>query len=489
MATDIHAGFIALNRFGLGSRRDGDLAAAAADPRGFLRAELAKPGVALLEGENLPHTPVLLRSLYDQNERNRVARLSNEMAEAARAEVGPMPIALSMTEAGEAGAPAAMPPEKPKEPPKPPLQQQVFRTETIARLQRVISARPGFVERLVAFWTNHFCVSAVKGPFVRISAGAFERDAIRPYVLGRFRDMLQAVESHPAMLFYLDNQFSIGPNSTVGQRIGRGLNENLAREILELHTLGVNGGYSQADVTALARIITGWTFAGRVSQLGEPGTFVFNANAHEPGSQTVLGRPYDQEDVGKGRAALADIAKHPATAQHIAYKFARHFVADEPPPVLVERLAQTFRESDGDLKALALALLDAPEAWSAPATKIRNPQEFLYAAGRIVGRMPDDPGQFLGALNILGMPLWSAAGPNGYPDSVAAWANPEGMKVRLEICVRIADRWRDALNPLDLLDEIAGAAASPETRQAIARAESKQQGLALLLMSPEVQRR
>jgi uncharacterized protein (DUF1800 family) len=486
MATDIHSGFIALNRFGLGSRRDGDLSAAASDPRGFLEAELARPDVALLEGPDLPHSAVALRSLFEDLEQKRVARLARERAEAARAEVGPIPIAM---EAGEAAPPAVMQPEKPKEPPKPSLEQQVFRTEAARRLQRGLSARPGFVERLVGFWTNHFCVSAIKGPLVRICAGAFERDAIRPHVLGRFRDMLQAVESHPAMLFYLDNQFSIGPNSAAGQRIGRGLNENLAREILELHTLGVNGGYSQADVAALARIITGWTFSGRLGRLGEPGTFVFNADAHEPGSQTLLGRPYDQEDVGKGRAALADVASHPATAQHIAYKFARHFVADDPPPALVANLATAFRSTDGDLKALALALLDAPEAWSAPCTKMRSPLEFLYAAGRLVGRMPEDPVPFLGALNILGMPLWSAPGPNGYPDTAAAWANPEGMKVRLEICVRIADRWRDTLNPLDLLDEIASAAASAETRQAIARAESKQQGLALLLMSPEVQRR
>ena len=291
------------------------------------------------------------------------------------------------------------------------------------------------------------------------------------------------------MLFYLDNQFSAGPNSAFGQRTGRGLNENLAREILELHTLGVNGGYSQADVTSLARIITGWTFIGRLGQFGEPGRFFFNANTHEPGLQTLLGRPYDQEEVAKGRAALANIAQHPATAEHIAFKFARHFLADDPPSALVDKLANTFRLTGGDLKALALALIDSPEAWHPERTKMRSPSEFLYAAGRIVGRMPDDPGPFLGALNILGMPLWGPPGPNGYPDTVAAWANPEGMKVRLEISVRIADRWRDALNPLDLLDEIAGPVASPETRQAIARAESKQQGLALLLMSPEVQRR
>jgi uncharacterized protein (DUF1800 family) len=482
MAADVQAGFIALNRFGLGSRRDDDLAAAATDPRGFLKAELARPGIALLDGPDLPHTALALKILYSDLEQKRLERLAANVAAPPKLAEASVGMEQPSTQPGEA--------EKLKPPkPSPGVDLQVFRAEASARLRRALLARPGFVERLVAFWTNHFCVSTMKGGFVRISAGAFERDAIRPHVLGRFRDMLLAVEAHPAMLFYLDNQFSIGPNSAVGQRISRGLNENLAREILELHTLGVNGGYSQADVTALAAIVTGWTFVGRLGQLGEPGTFVFNANAHEPGSQIVLGRPYDQEDAGQGRAALADVASHPATAQHIAFKFARHFVADDPPAALVGKLAQTFRSTDGDLEALAFALIDAPEAWVEERTKMRSPSEFLFAAGRIVGRMPDDPGPFLGALNILGMPLWGPAGPNGYPDTTAAWASPEGMKVRLEICVRIADRWRDTLNPLDLLDEIAGAAASTETRQAIARAESKQQGLALLLMSPEVQRR
>jgi uncharacterized protein (DUF1800 family) len=491
MAADIQAGFIALNRFGLGSRREGDLASAASDPRGFLKAELARPGIALLEGPELPQTALALKILFTDIEQKRLERLAAEAAAPVKlAEAAPaISIDGAAMPAGEA-APAAQA-EKPKQPPKPSpgADVQVFRAEASARLRRALVARPGFVERLVAFWTNHFCVSTMKGGLVRISAGAFERDAIRPHVLGRFRDMLLAVEGHPAMLFYLDNQLSIGPNSAAGQRTGRGLNENLAREILELHTLGVNGGYSQADVTSLARIITGWTFAGRVSRLGEPGTFLFNAEAHEPGEQTVLGRPYDQEDAGQGRAALADVAHHPATAQHVAFKFARHFVADDPPSALVDKLAHTFRSTDGDLNALALALVDSPEAWVEERTKMRSPTEFLYAAGRIVGRMPDDPGQFLGALSFLGMPLWGPPGPNGYPDTVAAWASPEGMKVRLEICARIADRWRDTLNPRDMLDEIAGAAASAETRQAIARAESKQQGLALLLMSPEVQRR
>ena len=165
-----------------------------------------------------------------------------------------------------------------------------------------IIADCGFAERLVVFWSNHFCISANKGGLARMWAGSFEREAIRPHVLGRFADMLKAVEQHPAMLFFLDNQQSLGSGSRAGQNRNRGLNENLAREIMELHTLGVGGGYSQDDVTSLARIITGWTYAGRQGQLGTPGTFVFNANAHQPGAQRVLGKIYEPNGVAQGEA-------------------------------------------------------------------------------------------------------------------------------------------------------------------------------------------
>src|ERR1700744_4124152 len=221
----------------------------------------------------------------------------------------------------------------------------------------------GFAPRVAVFWSNHFCISANKGGLARMGAGSFEREAIRPHVFGRFAEMLMAVEQHPAMLFFLDNQQSLGPDSRAGQNRKRGLNENLAREIMELHTLGVGGGYTQDDVTSLARIITGWTFAGRQGQLGTPGTFVFNANAHEPGAQLLLGKTYEDNGVAQGEAALADIARHPSTAKFIATKFARHFVADDPPPALVARLQEVFRKSDGDLKALATALVDSDEAW------------------------------------------------------------------------------------------------------------------------------
>jgi uncharacterized protein (DUF1800 family) len=320
-------------------------------------------------------------------------------------------------------------------------------------------------------------------------AGSFEREAIRPHVLGRFGDLLKAVEQHPAMLFFLDNQQSLGPESRAGENRKRGLNENLAREIMELHTLGVGGGYSQEDVTSLARIITGWTFAGRQGQLGVPGSFVFNANAHQPGPQRLLGKIYEANGLAQGEAALADIARHPSTAKFIAAKFARHFVADEPPPALVARLQDVFVKSDGDLRALATALLDSDEAWLMPLTKVRSPYEFLVASGRLLARIPDDPSRYLNGLNVLGQPLWSPAGPNGFPDTNAAWAAPEGMKLRLDISAQIASRLADSVDPRDLLEFAAADAASPDTKRTIERAETRQQALALLLMSPEFQRR
>ncbi|HXN87852.1 MAG TPA: DUF1800 family protein [Methylocella sp.] len=485
---DFKAGFTALNRFGLGARGDGDLAAAASDPRGFLNAELAQPGIALLEGPGMPRTALALQAMFADQDQKKAER--ERMAVEAAAQP-----AMATAEAMAANSNTTVTSPPPLQtanmgPPKPPsLEQIVYRAEALARFQRAAQARAGLVERLVAFWANHFCVSVAKSNFIRISAGAFEREAIRPHVLGRFSDMLFAVENHPAMLHYLDNQQSIGPNSQAGLRQKRGLNENLAREIMELHTLGVDGGYIQDDVTSLARILTGWTIAGRGGKLGEPGTFVFNSNAHEPGPQILLGKTYAPEGTWQGEAALLDLARHPATANHIETKFSRHFVADEPPRALAGRLAEVFRATDGDLKAVTLALIDAPEAWTAPLTKMRMPYEFLVAAMRITGRVPEDPGALLNPLSMLGVPFWTPLGPNGFPDTAAAWASPEGMKLRLDVASQVASRLRDPPDPRELLDAIAGGAASEETRQTVARAETKQQGIALLLMSPEVQRR
>ena len=533
MSRDSQAALVALNRFGLGARggASGDFVNAASDPRGFVKFELSRPNGVLLEMPGLQSTPDLAKAVFAYQDEVRKAREAAKSAVAPSEGPPPQPSAppadkeqrrnLSLntvatnlagqesemqrpgTKAQDSGANAAtmaagepmqpnaaMAPNAPKQPQQPlNIIQKTFRAEALARLQRSVLADCGFPERLVAFWSNHFCISANKGPLARMWAGAFEREAIRPHVLGRFADMLKAVEQHPAMLFFLDNQQSLGPDSRAGINRKRGLNENLAREIMELHTLGVGSGYNQDDVTSLARIITGWTFVGRQGILGTPGSFVFNANAHQPGPQTLLGKTYEADGVEQGEAALADIARHPSTAKFIATKFARHFVADEPSPALVARLRDVFTNTDGDLKALTLALVDSDEAWAAPLTKVRSPYEFLVATGRLLARVPDDAGIYLGGLNVLGQPLWSPAGPNGFPDTNAAWAAPEGMKLRLDIAAQVASRVGNTLDPRDLLEFAFADAASADTRRTIEHAESRQQALALLLMSPEFQRR
>jgi uncharacterized protein (DUF1800 family) len=525
MARDPQLALVALNRFGLGARggSSGDFVNAASDPRGFVKAELSRPSGALLEGSGLLPTAALGQAMFAYQAEVKLARAAAAKSSAATPDANPpqpakeaskdaaksdkpnlsmnmmapeAAVSTSAANAAPAGADtavtmkgdASMP--QAAGPPQPPnVIQKTYRSEALARIQRATIADCGFVERLVVFWSNHFCVSANKGEPARIWAGSFEREAIRPHVLGRFADMLKAVEQHPAMLFFLDNQQSLGPDSRAGQNRKRGLNENLAREIMELHTLGVGGGYSQEDVTTLARIITGWTFAGRDGRLGTPGSFAFNANAHQPGAQRLLGKIYQDSGVSQGEAALADLARHPSTAKFIASKIVRHFVADDPPQALVARLETVFRKTDGDLGALALALVDADEAWSAPLTKVRTPYEYLVATGRLLAQIPQDPGRYVGGLNMLGQPLWTPAGPNGFPDTNAAWAAPEGMKLRLDIAAQVASHIADGVDPRDLLEVAFADAASSETRQTIERAESRQQALALLLMSPEFQRR
>ena len=488
MARDPQGALIALNRFGFGARggASGDIVNAASDPRGYVKAELARPQAAMLELPGLQATPELAQAMFAYQLEVRTAR--EAAAKAAPAEPEQKPDGAAMA----GNTTMTVQPDAPKPPPAAIPQnivQKTYRAEALARIQRATIAEGGFVERLVVFWSNHFCISASKGEPARMWAGSFEREAIRPHVLGKFADMLRAVEQHPAMLFFLDNQQSIGPNSRAGKNQKRGLNENLAREIMELHTLGVGGGYGQADVTSLARIITGWTYVGREGRLGAPGTFVFNVNTHEPGPQPLLGKTYEDTGVAQGEAALADIARHPSTAKFIALKLAQHFVADAPPPALLARLEGVFRKTDGDLKAVALALLDANEAWQAPVTKLRTPYEYLIATGRLLARIPEDPNRYFAGLQALGQPLWTPAGPNGFPDSNAAWAVPEGMKLRLDLAAQVSSRIPDSIDPRELLEVVAGEAASTETRQTVARAETRQQALALLLMSPEFQRR
>lgn len=488
--TTANLGLIALTRFGYGPHGDGDVVSAGRDPRGFLRAEIEQPDIALLSGADLPSSTAAAKVFFELREQRKAARDARQSTalEVAQAhELAALSPVFGQAALSNQQGPVAKGALKQASP-----AQIIFRDEALARLRRADEARVGFAERLVAFWSNHFCISAAKGGFARVTAGAFEREAIRPHVFGRFADMLVAVESHPAMLHFLDNQRSVGPDSKAGLRGDRGLNENLGREIMELHTLGVDGGYAQADVTHLAGILTGWTYAGAPGRLGAPGSFVFNAAAHEPGSIELLGRSYPDEGVEMGRSALLDLASRPQAARFIAKKFAAAFVSDPPPARLVERLTATFATTHGDLRALTLALLDAPESWSPAAERVRTPWELVVGSQRLLGHVPEDGAQIgrdlLGPLTQMGMPLWQPPGPNGFPLAGTVWASPEGMKLRLDWSAALAARLKDPPNPNDLLDALTGGAPSPQTRQAVARAESRQQGIALLLMSPEMQR-
>ncbi len=365
----------------------------------------------------------------------------------------------------------------------------------------LVSPAP-FVERMVHFWANHFAVSIDKFTVVGLS-GLLEFEAIRPHVLGKFSDMLNAVERHPAMLLYLDQAQSIGPNSPLGARVAArgvrkvGINENLAREIMELHTLGVRTGYDQGDVTEFAKAMTGWSVAGitrgPLQQIagvgGAPGDFIFAEPLHEPGPRRIMGKTYDQSGERQAQAVLNDLALNPATAEHIATKLARHFAGDVPPPAMVARLKAAFLRSGGDLPTVYRALIDSPEAWGAAPTKFRSPWEWSIGAMRAMG-MRDVPAlQLTGLMNQLGQPTWKPGSPAGFDDLNATWAGPDAVMRRVEAAERFAGRTAARVDARALAPKLYPAALSSATSQALANAESPDQALALLLIAPESMRR
>jgi uncharacterized protein (DUF1800 family) len=486
---------LALHRFGLGPRL-GSIAAIAADPRGALLSELDRPGIGRVTDPDLLSSSEAARAAFDFRQERKAQRLADQELERQRQANASGPSASSaaaMANAAPAAkdnamdakaASAAAPPQKPNVGPG--IPQQIFLEEAKARINAALGADLGFVDRLVWCWSNHFCISAEKGGGVRALAGAYERETIRPHVLGHFGDMLVAVESHPAMLLYLDNARSIGPNSMAGINQHKGLNENLAREILELHTLGVRTVYTQEDVTNFAKVITGWTVVPFKQDAAHGGEFSFNPRLHEPGPQTVIGKAYPDLGLEQGRAVLADLARHPATAQHVAGKLARYFVADQPPQTLVDRLAKSFLDTNGDLKQLARALLTAPEAWTAARTKLKPPGEWIVAALRATGVTPPDIRPVIQAHNMLGAPLWRPPAPKGFSADSADWI--DGLSERLDVANELARRVAGLVDPQSVVDIALGPLATAETRQAIARADSRPQALALLLMASEFQR-
>jgi uncharacterized protein (DUF1800 family) len=465
---------IAANRYGLGAR-PGELQAIGSDARGWLLRQIEGTRAVPDSIAKLAPSTDVFKAFTEGKQEKRSARAAarqgDRQSEAAQRLVEGIRTKLL----------------------------PMYLDQVAARYQIATYSDEPFRERLTHFWTNHFAVSADK-PQVIALAGTLENEAIRPHLSGNFTDMLLAVEAHPAMILYLDNQASIGPDSPLAQRAARRLrtggrkldiNENLAREILELHTLGVDGGYTQADVTTFARALTGWSIGGGNGVLAEgaPGRFEFRERLHEPGAKNVLGRRYAQEGVGQPRAILRDLAAHPATAQHIAAKLVRHFVADDPPPDAVDRVARAFRDSEGHLPTVHRALIETPQAWSAATAKFKTPHDFVISTFRMFDYVPTQPRQVAAPFELLGQRPWSPGSPAGWPDRADQWDGPEALLRRIEWASAVGERFGARFQPLGLAAQSLGETLSEHTRTAIARAASPAQGVTLLLASPELQRR
>jgi uncharacterized protein (DUF1800 family) len=461
---------IAANRFGLGAR-PGDLTKVALDPKAWLLSQVGQSQAINIRSDNLLTSAQAFEALQDYQQ----ARAAQQRAAAA-----PNPAVSADERVRRAD-----------------LVNQTTGREIEARIQHAVTTTAPFAERWVQFWSNHFTMAARNlqtTPF----PGSFEREAIRPYVWGRFEDLLVKADTHVGMLIYLDQAQSIGPNSQAakvqqGRRRAAGLNENLAREILELHTLGADGGYSQADVTEFARALTGWTVAGprlrRLAQDAKIGTTIFVPSLHEPGARVVLGKSFPPGGENQALAILSHLAQQPSVAERIAAKVAQHFVADDPPRALVARLEASFRQSGGDLSALAKTLIQSPEAWVPEASKFKTPNDFLISTMRASGATAASTQALRGTFEQLGQTPWRAPSPKGWPDVASEWAAPDAILKRIDWANLAADVIGETFQPIAFAESALGPALTDKTRIAISRAQTARQGIVLALMSPEFQRR
>jgi uncharacterized protein (DUF1800 family) len=462
---------IAANRFGLGAR-PGDLSAIGGDGRDWLRAQLKDAAPQLADPQLRSSSDILAQAL----ELRREIRASRQAAASADDTVTPQ-VAAQMK--------------------VPQLLRPIYVEEATARFRQAVTTDRPFVERLTQFWTNHFAVSVDKNLLLGL-AGSLEREAIRPHVLGNFSDMLLAVESHPAMLLYLDNHLSVGPNSKAARNIGRrhaerkiGINENLARETLELHTLGVGGGYTQADVTSYAEVITGWSIGGEGGRRlqGVPGQFMFRPELHEPGTKVVIGKHYADTGYGQGVAVLRDLAGNPSTAHFVATKLARHFIADDPPRKAVDRIVQAYRSSGGDLPTVYRALIDSPDAWTEPLAKYKTPSDYIVSTFRGM-QIPADAGRApLAPFELLGQRTYAPGSPAGWPDRSADWDGASALMKRIEWADALGQRIGNRRDAMELASQLLGDTLTSATRTAISRAASGSQAVTLLLAAPEFMRR
>jgi uncharacterized protein (DUF1800 family) len=467
---------IAANRFGLGAK-PGELGVIGADARGWLEAQLRGPA-PLVPAAGLRASADILSD---------AAAIRQQLKSQRQAPAAPGAGAASPDSAAALAFVMRLPQ----------LFRPIYIAEVQARLRNAIATERPWIERLVYFWSNHFAVSIDKLAVLGV-AGTLEREAIRPHLLGNFRALLLAVEQHPAMLLYLDNQRSVGPNSVLAQRAARrqrtlGLNENLAREILELHTLGVDAGYTQTDVTSFAKVLTGWSLGGGdgagPTQAGTTGQFLFRPLLHEPGAQTVFRRRYGQSDQAQGRAVLNDLALASPTARHIATKLARHFIADEPPPAAVARIAEAFERSGGDLPQVYRALMSCEEAWRVPLAKYKTPQDYLLSVFRGLQLPVADAPRSIAGFDLLGQRQFAPGSPAGWPDRSDDWDGASALMKRIEFADSVAQRLGGTRTVAELGPQLLGATYSDQTRSALLHAATDAQALTLLLTAPEFMRR
>jgi len=490
---DMHLAALAAHRFGFGPR-PGELRLIAGDPRGWVKSQLGRqptlpPAIAALpsaEEDLWAFGRWLVRRRMNGANAERVEDRAERQG-ITQDELRRLSIEDEFVEN---------------------FRERVVRAIT-ARIDAAIASEQPVHERLVHFWSNHFTVSTAKPAAIALPP-SFEKDAIRPHVGGRFADMLMASTKHPGMIVYLDNWLSVGPNSQAAQNPRRArrvpgggrasdINENLAREVLELHTLGVNGGYTQGDVQALAAIITGWTYERpRLRELvrenggdrNGAALFEFDAAAHEPGPKTLLNRTYAQTGVAQGEAALGDLARHASTARFVATKLCRHYIADTPPAPAVARVERAFRDSDGDLRVIMETLVDSREAWETPFAKFKRPEEYAISLLRAANVRELPSNGSVAALTTMGQRPYAAPGPDGWADSAEAWLTADLVWKRLEFAQAYGERvGRADVDPVQLGEQCLGPLMSDETRTAIQRAESPAQGFALLFGAPEMQRR
>jgi uncharacterized protein (DUF1800 family) len=451
---------IAAIRFGYGLRLG---ESPPADPEAWLEGQLARPGPAPAGASTTEAIRARAETVAQRNARERAGAAQAQ----AQAQGQVQPPQMDQN---------AMPAQAPARSALADLQ----RREVMGWAARRLMSPEPFRDRLVDFWVNHFTVSRRSG-LVGALNGPLEREAIRPHVTGSFADMLVAVTRHPAMLVYLDNFSSVGPNSAFGQRTRRGLNENLAREVLELHSLSPAGGYTQGDVQELAKILTGWS----VALDREPFGFEWRPQTHEPGEKSLLGRRF-REGPESQEAALRFLATRPATWRFLAVKLARHFVADDPPAAAVRAIEEALRRTEGELGAAARALVGLAAAWEPPLGKFRPPQDYVLAACRACGL--EAPEWLPAGMATLGQPLWTAAQPNGWSDRAEDWAAPEALMRRVDWAYTFAGRM-GRLEPGAVTEAALGPFARAETVGAMRVAGSVRDALTLLFASPEFMHR